>query len=304
MKLLTFICSVSLLSCGRSDSYTASAVHSAPYTASAVKLMVASDIQEGTWSKTVRFEKTAQVIEAENPDWVIAAGDLSNSKGTVNDYAQLDKAWGRFKAKILPTLGNHDNLTNRAAPFYDYFSYMNYKGKGYFTKDLGAWTVIGLNYMATTANVFKAGDEQMLWLDNVLANKPKGRPVLVFSHPPRYTRGDKGGYENAGQVSVVWNVLLKYAPDVKIYIAGHTNGVYERWQPMDNKKLASATGIRSFLVATGGTSPYKAGVAGGLLESTAQVFGAMKLTLRPDGYDWDYKPISGYTYIDRGSFNF
>jgi Icc-related predicted phosphoesterase len=268
-----------------------------------IKLMVASDIQEGNWSKTVRFEKTAQVIEKEKPDYVIAAGDLSNAKGTVADYQQLDKAWGRFKSIILPIPGNHDQVTD-INNFYNYFAYMNYKGKGYFTKDIGAWTVIGLNYEFTSAHVFKAGDAQMVWLDSVLKNKPKGRPVLVFSHPPRYTRGDSGGYENAGKVSVVWDILLKYAPDVKIYIAGHVNGVYERWQVMDNNKKASVTGIRSFTVATGGTSSYKAGVAGDLLESTANVYGAMKLILRSNGYDWEYKPTEGYNFQDVGSFNF
>lgn len=296
MKWLMCLC---LISCGSMDD--ASLLSSVP---PPVTVMTASDVQSGSWSKTAKFEKTAQVIEKEKPDYVISAGDLSNAKGTTSDYAQLDKAWGRFKSIILPIPGNHDLHTNRTGAFYDYFSYMNYRGKGYFTKDIGNWTIIGLNYMATTANSFKAGDAQMVWLENVMKNKPKGRPVLFYSHPPRYTRVDKGGYENAGKISVVWDVMMKYAPDVKIYIAGHSNGNYERWQPMDNKKQYSTTGIRSFLVATGGMSPYKMGTAGGLLESNAQVYGAMKLILRYNGYDWEYKPIDGYTFSDKGSVNF
>lgn len=317
MKASTLLCTLLLFGCGDNTNTLDQVEQVASFNqAASVKFMVASDIQEGSWSKTVRFEKTAQVIEKENPDYVISAGDLSNSRGTANDYLQFDRAWGRFKNKILAVPGNHDYKTDKANPFFDYFNgvssmkglpevgtHAGIRGKGYFAINVGAWTIIGLNFYAN-GHSYTAGDAQMTWLENTMKNKPKGRPVLFYSHPPRYTRVDKGGYENAGKISVVWDVMMKYAPDVKIYIAGHSNGNYERWQPMNNKKLADANGIRSFLVATGGTSPYKGGTAGGLLESTAQLFGAMKLVLRPNGYDWDYKPIDGYTFTDKGSLNF
>jgi 3',5'-cyclic AMP phosphodiesterase CpdA len=262
-------------------------------------------VQSGSWSTSAKYEKTAQVIERENPSWVISAGDLSNSLGSASNYAQFHKAWGKFKGKILSVPGNHDYMTDGANPFFDYFgASAGVRGKGYYAKDVGAWTVIGLNWYANGQKGFKAGDEQMRWLDETMKKKPVGRPVLFFAHPPRYTRCANCGYENAGKVSVVWDVMLKYRGDVKIYIAGHANGIYERWVPMNNVKQASATGIRQFIVATGGAGPYKTGVASGLCEAAANAYGAMRLVLRQDGYDWEYKTIPGITYTEKGSFNF
>jgi hypothetical protein len=299
---MKYLFSALLLSgCGASNSSSIASLKISD--AKTVVTMVASDVQEGKWSSSAKFEKTAQVIEKENPDFVISAGDLSNSRGSVDDYNQLDKAWGRFKTKILPVPGNHDYVAKNAVPFFDYFSNISPRNKGYYVANVGAWMVIGLNWYADSSHKFGKQDAQMVWLADVMKKKPIGMPVLFFSHGPRYTKAS-GHPEDQNGVSIAWDIMLKYKPDVKIFVGGHLNGIYERWKPMDNNKKYDKNGIRSFLVATGGASPYSAGNTDTLLESTAKVYGAMKLVLRSNGYDWEFKPIEGSTFTDKGSLDF
>ena len=40
------------------------------------------------------------------------------------------------------------------------------------------------------------------------------------------------------------------------------------------------------------------------LEKTGNARGALKLTLRPNGYDWEFKPAEGYSFTDSGSLDF
>jgi|GEM_PF-1059540 len=281
-------------------------------TGTTVVVMAAGDIQSGTWSTTATFEKTAQVVEANDPDFVFGEGDMSNASGTASDYAQYDKAWGRFKAKTYAVSGNHDN---DSSAFYDYFNgagvndgipapgrHTGPRGKGYFSVNVGSWLLIGLDPYSQ-GGTFRAGDAQMVWLDSVLAAKPVGVPVVVIHHAPRYTKGSGHG-DNGANVSVAWDVLLKYKPDVRLFLCGHQNGIYERWVAMNNSKAAMADGIVSFTVATGGMSPYNAGAPDALMPVTAKIYGALKLTLRPNGYDYDFKPIPGSTFTDKGSVNF
>ena len=47
---------------------------------------------------------------------------------------------------IRPTPGNHEHLTNQAAPYYDYFgSRAGSSKKGYYSYDIGEWHAVVLN---------------------------------------------------------------------------------------------------------------------------------------------------------------
>ncbi len=280
--------------------------------AETVVVMAAADVQSGAWSPTVNAEKTAKVIEQNNPDFVIAPGDLSNASGTASDYAQYHKSWGRFRDKTYCVSGNHDKSSNA---FFDYFNgpgqddgvptagrHTGPRGKGYFSVNMGKWMLIGLNPYATGGK-FTRGDEQMTWLEETMRVKPKGVPVVVIEHAPRYTKA-AGHDENSTEVSIAWDIFMAHKPDVRLFVTGHMNGVYERWKPMNNKKAEASDGIRSFTVATGGAGSYAAGTPDKLLEKSKKIYGALKLTLRSDGYDWDFKPIEGSTFSDTGTFDF
>ena len=276
--------------------------------------MAAGDIQSGRWSPRATFEKTARVLDTNPHDFVLGLGDMSNEHGTAWDYAQLDRAWGRHKNKLLAVPGTHD--AGAGDSFYDYFNgkgrndglpaagaHAGPRGKGYFATSLGAWLLIGLNFCATPSQRFAANDAQMRWLAEVMKAKPKGKPVIVINHTPRYTHASNH-HENEQDVSVAWEILLRYKPDVRLFLCAHMNGIYERWAPMDNARRADAAGIRSFTVGTGGQRPYRLGKTDRLLEKAGVVFGVLQLTLRPDGYDWAFKAIAGSTFQDSGTLRF
>jgi acid phosphatase type 7 len=288
--------------------------------ADAVVLLAAGDVQDGPWSARATFERTAQVIDRLPHDLVLGLGDLSNVRGTASDYAQLDKAWGRHKAKLLVVPGTHDGRRPDGScggdAFYDYFNgagrtagvpapgaHAGARGQGYFVRDLGRWLLIGLNFCAQRTDRFVAGDAQMRWLTAVMRAKPAGKPVVVIVHAPRYTKSS-GHREDAARVSVAWEILLRHKPDVRLLLCGHMNGVYERWVPMDNARRADRDGIRSFTVGTGGQRPYAVGRPDALLEKTAQAHGVLRLTLRPRGYDWEFRSIAGKSFTDKGSTSF
>jgi hypothetical protein len=280
-----------------------------------VVVMAAGDIQSGPWSRRATYERTAQVLDANPHDVVLGLGDMSNDRGSPADYAQLDRAWGRHRSKLMAVPGSHDFIASADA-FYDYFNgkgradglpaagtHAGPRGRGYFAVHIGAWLLIGLNYCLAPSERFSPGDVQMRWLAQVMQSKPTGQPVIVISHTPRYTKASNHR-ENEAAVSVPWEILLRHKPDVRLFLCGHMNGVYERWVSMDNTRRADPAGIRSFTVGTGGQSPYRPGTPDLLLQRTAAVYGALRLVLRADGYDWEFKAVAGSSFHDRGEVRF
>jgi len=61
-------------------------------------------------------------------------------------------------------------------------------------------------------------------------------------------------------------------------------------------------GIRSFVVGTGGRSHYPVLFRRrGSVVSNGATFGVLRLTLRPDSYDWRFLPVGGGTFTDSGT---
>jgi hypothetical protein len=97
-----------------------------------------------------------------------------------------------------------------------------------------------------------------------------------------------------------WQAL--YDAGAEIVVNGHAHD-YERFAPMDPSGAAdSAAGIREFIVGTGGIgedTTYTPHANSQVFNATT--YGILKLTLRPDGYDWQFIPIAGQTFTDSGS---
>ncbi len=80
-------------------------------------------------------------------DEVFTLGDNAYPTGSASDYATcFTPSWGDTAKLIMknirPSPGNHEHLTNAAAPYYEYFG--NRAGspkKGYYSYDIGAWHV-------------------------------------------------------------------------------------------------------------------------------------------------------------------
>ena len=97
-----------------------------------------------------------------------------------------------------------------------------------------------------------------------------------------------------------WQAL--HNAGAEIVVNGHAHD-YERFAPMDPSGNAdSASGIREFVVGTGGIGEDTTYVE----HANSVVFnpntsGVLKLTLRQNGYDWQFVPVAGETFTDSGS---
>src|SRR5947209_271641 len=66
-------------------------------------------------------QATAKLIE-QIPGTVFAAGDLAYERGSKEDFRNCyDPAWGRFKDRTKPALGNHEYVDPTASGYFQYW---------------------------------------------------------------------------------------------------------------------------------------------------------------------------------------
>ncbi len=95
---------------------------------------------------------------------------------------------------------------------------------------------------------------------------------------------------------------LLYNNSVDVVLNGHDH-IYERFAPQDYNGVANPTlGIREFIVGTGGANHTSiASVQPNSEVRNTDTFGALKLTLHSNSYDWNFMPVAGKTFTDSGS---
>jgi acid phosphatase type 7 len=243
-------------------------------------------------------EATAALLDA-IPGTIAVLGDSAYPNGSASDYARCyQPSWGRHRARTRPAPGNHEYRTSGASGYFGYFgTAAGPRGRGYYSYDLGAWHVVALNSNCSTAGC-AAWSGQERWLRADLAAAPR-RCTLAYWHHPLFTSGGEHGPYNP--VRPLFRVL--HDAGAEVVLTGHNHN-YERFAPLDPDGRVDPTGgIRVFVVGTGGASHYAFGraVARHSEARDDRAFGVLKLTLRPDGYDWEFLPAAGARFTDRGS---
>jgi hypothetical protein len=238
---------------------------------------------------------TADLLD-DLPGTVAALGDLAYERGTEYEFdAYYRPSWGRHKTRTRPTPGNHEYYSGGQ----DYFRYFGSRagptGKGWYAYDLGAWRVVVLNSNCEVVGC-GPGSEQEVWLRAELAN-PRTGCTLAYWHHPLFSSGEHG--DNPA-VRPLWQAL--YEVGVDVVLAGHDHH-YERFAPQDPSGRADPQrGIRQFVVGTGGRALYQLGEARPNSEvRDASTHGILKLTLDAGGYAWEFIPVGGQAFRDRGS---
>jgi hypothetical protein len=97
-----------------------------------------------------------------------------------------------------------------------------------------------------------------------------------------------------------WQALYAYGTD--IVLAGHQHN-YERFAPQSPDGRADpSTGIRQFVVGTGGKSLYtfSSPPAPNSEVRSSDAFGVLELTLHPRSYEWRFLPAAGEAFSDAG----
>ena len=243
-------------------------------------------------------EATAALVEG-LPGIVATLGDSVYPAGAPQEFADCyDPAWGRFKDRTRPAVGNHEYLTSSASGYFGYFgSAAGDTGLGYYSYDLGAWHIVVLNSLCYEVGGCGRNDPQAEWLASDLLAHPE-HCTLAYWHFPRFSSGWHG---SSDIVEAYWDLL--YQAGAEVVLTGHDHD-YERFALQDLQGRAdSEAGIREFVVGTGGFSHYP--FPGPPLPNSelreASTFGVLVLTLWEDRYDWEFVPVAGKTFTDSGS---
>ena len=257
-------------------------------------LVGAGDIAE--CGARVSDDSTARLLDS-IPGTVFAVGDNAYPNGRTQDYANCyDPTWGRHKARTRPVTGNHEyDSSATAAPYLAYFGAsvadpLN-NGGYYYSYDLGAWHIVVLN----TDILIPA---QVAWLQTDLAGR-SNQCILALWHRPIFTSGSSGGRLSARPL---WQALQDAGAE--IVINGHDH-LYERFALQDSLGNADPTGIREFIVGTGGGETHSNFISSPLNveASDAGNFsrGVIRLTLYAGSYRWQFIPALGFgTFTDSG----
>jgi len=248
-------------------------------------ITAAGDIaQQGEPSRPQR--QTARLVRSIGPTVALTLGDNQYPDGELADFqASYDPTWGRFKKITRPVPGNHEYRVAGADGYFDYFGRRAHRSNGgYYSYDLGAWHLVAVN-----SRLGRISDAQLRWIGRDL-RRSDARCELAYWHEPRWSSGTTHGSNDA--LGDLWSVLFKGGVDV--VLNGHEHN-YERFAPLTpGDRRAPRTGIREFVVGTGGaaTYPFADPITGSQVRITG-VHGVLKMKLHPRGYEWAFIRTGG-----------
>jgi hypothetical protein len=245
---------------------------------------------------------TAKLIE-QIPGTVFAAGDLAYEKGSAEEFKNCyGPAWGRFKERTRPALGNHEYVDPTASGYFQYWgAQAGPAGKGFYSYNLGAWHIVVLNTNCDAQGLGGCGEgsPQDTWLKEDLAKYPNAC-ILAYGHHALFSSGVFKRHAVHPELKELWEDL--YAAHADLVLAGHEHS-YERFAPQDPEGNADPVhGIREIVAGTGGRNLDLLGFATPNSEIREwNTFGVLKLTLSPGKYTWEFIPEEGKPFRDSGS---
>lgn len=221
-------------------------------------------------SSSCQHPKTAALVTAMNPEFVITMGDNQYDDARLSDFQNyFDKTWGKFKSKIRPAPGNHETYdpAGEYAGYKSYFGSIAYpQGKNYYSFNHGNWHFIVLN-----SNSFDDA-AQVSWLQADLAANTRGC-IAASWHHPLYSSGDHG---NDPVSRPIWQMLYNARAD--LVLNGHDHH-YERFGPQNPNAGADPNGIVELLGGMAGAPPYPiVNVQPNSLKRLSGTYGVIKLT--------------------------
>jgi 3',5'-cyclic AMP phosphodiesterase CpdA len=239
-------------------------------------------------------EATAALLDT-IPGTVFTAGDNVYPSGALDEFRHCyDPTWGRHKNRTLPALGNHDYATKGAAGYFAYFGRRATPfGLRYYLAKRGSWNIIILD-----SNIDgRIESAQGKWLRQTLAENPAACTLAIWHHPLFASHAQT---DQPRDLRALWEML--YAAGADVIINGHVHA-YERFAPLNPDGQPDPSGIRQFIVGTGGASLAKAPRRTHPYSEVWDVstWGVLKLTLYPTRYEWTFVPAAGGTFTDSGS---
>ena len=257
------------------------------------------------------MQQTSALVLSMAPQQAWALGDLQYNSGSLADFnVSYHNSWGRFRNITNPVVGNHEYGTGGAAGYFTYFGNAatprqpgcTANCEGYYSFDVSVgtakWHIAVINSECTRIGGgvgCAVGSPQHDWLAADLTSNDSTACTAVLSHRPRWSSNSFASPDIQPLVD------LMGAHRVDLLLTGHAHS-YERFAPQNAAGQADPNGIREIIVGTGGRDSQGFGtVAPNSLVRKNQIFGVMKLTLRPTGYDWAFVPDPATPFADSGS---
>lgn len=219
------------------------------------------------------------------PGEVFMAGDLAYFGGLPHEFQQcFDPHWGHARDRWRPVPGNHEYQVAGATPYFDYFDDAAGPGRlGYYRFISGEWLVLMLNSNVPAGR----GSMQYEFVRNSLMFAPSRCSAAMWHHP-LFTSGPNGPNMHMRDM-----FALLYDHGVDVVINGHDH-FYERFSRQDPVgRPDEERGIRQFIVGTGGAALSRFVTMAPNSSSRVMNWGVLKLTLRPESYEWQFLEVNG-----------
>jgi len=198
-------------------------------------------------------ERTAELVAAFQPDFVITTGDNNYPIGAA---ATIDENIGQYfsdfiypyrgsygssatENRFFPSLGNHDWGTPDAQPYLDYFTLPGNERYYDFVRGDVHFFAIDSDYHEPDG--ISVDSQQAMWLQRELAASTAPFNLVYMHHPP-YSSGSHGNSQQLQWPYAAWGADL--------VVAGHDH-TYERMQ---------IDGITYVVSGLGGASIYSFGL--------------------------------------------
>ena len=240
--------------------------------------------------------KTAKLL-GKIPGTILNLGDSVYPEATRAQFRDCyGPTWGKYKDRTRPVAGNHEYGISGAKPYFNYFRWRAGRPRGYYSYDRGAWHIVALNSNCKEIGGCSRRSAQVRWLRRDLT-RHRARCTLAYFHHPLYASGTE---DDSPQVRSFWTVLYNHQADV--ILSGHAHR-YERFARITpSGARSSATGIRQFIVGTGGAPEEPQHGPNELRVQAKKVGtpGVLKLSLGSGFYRWRFVAVEGRNYTDSG----
>ncbi len=262
--------------------------------ATSYSMVAVGDIAEcNRWRPT----QVANVV-AKTPGTYMPLGDLVYPTGTITGYRNCyDPYFGQFNSRVKPMIGNHEYKDPGANGYFTYFgSKAGAPGRTWHSFERGNWHIVVLDSECDMVGGCGPGSPQYQWLTQDLANSTTACLAVAW-HRPRWSSSATARSDSV--TDPLYRLALAEGAD--LLLSGHAHS-YERFSRLNASGAYSATGIRQFVVGTGGAALYEFGapVPGSSVRNNT-TYGALNLTLGPSSYSWKFIPIEGQTFTDSGT---
>ena len=246
------------------------------------------------WCGSPGLPLTSQLLQsAAMNGQLILAGDLAYMNGRLDEFNRcFEPDFGRFRSRFRPVPGNHE--WDHGMLGQGYFAYFGDSAgpgrRGFYSFKAAAWLVLMLNSSVPV----HSQSEQLDWAREQIRANPTRCTMAVWHHP----FASSGPNGPTPSMRDLWQLLLD--TNAEVVISAHDH-FYERFAPQNAAYEAdSARGIRQFIAGTGGAPLYRPVARFPNSEIVVESFGALKLTLHPTTYEWEFANATTNTIVDRG----